>query len=114
MSVSTLVTSLNPLPYQVSITVPLTIKTLLDGLNHPQPHSDCVTGMVWSGYGQPRHTVVTVSKDLDPHALVLLGILSYTHMVYIAIVPWLFGQSWQKVGSVWQQGGRQRVFLRVG
>jgi hypothetical protein len=114
MSVSTLVTSLNPLPYQVSITVPLTIKTLLDGLNHPQPHSDCVTGMVWSGYGQPRHTVVTVSKDLDPHALFLLGILSLLDMFHIMIIPWLFGQNWQRDGSTWLRDGRQRVFPRVG
>ena len=70
--------------------------------------------MVWSGYGQPRHTVVTVSKDLDPHALILLGILSLLHMVHTVIIPWLFGQNWQKVGSAWLQDGRQRVFLRVG
>ena len=47
---------------------------LLDDLYHSQPHIDCIDGMVWSGDGQPWHTVVTVTKDLDPHALVCLRI----------------------------------------
>lgn len=45
---------------------------LLDGLTHIQAHLHTVPGMMGQRLGQARHTVVTVSQDLDSHALILL------------------------------------------
>jgi len=45
-----------------------------DGLNHAKPHVDTVGGMFVCRRRQPGHTVVTVTQDLDPHAVVLLWI----------------------------------------
>lgn len=45
---------------------------LLDGLTHIQAHLHTVPGMMGQRLGQAGHTVVTVSQDLDSHALVLL------------------------------------------
>jgi hypothetical protein len=45
---------------------------LRDGINHVQPHLHAAVGMVSLGLGEARHTVVAVSQDLDPTAVVLL------------------------------------------
>lgn len=45
---------------------------LLDGLTHIQAHLHAVPGVVRQRLGQPRHAVVTVTQDLDPHAFVFL------------------------------------------
>ena len=42
------------------------------------------------------------------------GDISVLHMVHTVIIPWLFGQNWQRDGSAWLRDGRQRVFPRVG
>lgn len=45
---------------------------LLDGLTHIQAHLHAVPGMVRQRLWQTRHTVVTISQDLDSHTLVFL------------------------------------------
>lgn len=45
---------------------------LLDGLTHIQAHLHAVPGVVRQRLRQTRHTVITVSKDLDPHTLIFL------------------------------------------
>lgn len=45
---------------------------LLDSLTHIQAHLHTVPGVVRQRLRQTRHAVVTVSKDLDAHALVFL------------------------------------------
>lgn len=47
---------------------------LRDGVNHVQAHLHTAVGMVCLGLGQARHTVITVSQDLDPSAVVLLSV----------------------------------------
>lgn len=50
--------------------VPGPAQDLLDGLAHVQPHLHTVPGVSGQRHGQARYTVVAVTKDLDPHALV--------------------------------------------
>lgn len=45
---------------------------LLDGLTHIQAHLHAVPGVVRQRLRQTGYTVVTISKDLDSHTLVLL------------------------------------------
>ena len=45
---------------------------LLDGLTHIQAHLHAVPGVVRQRLRQTRHTVITVSQDLDSHTLVFL------------------------------------------
>lgn len=45
---------------------------LLDSLTHIQSHLHTVPGVVRQGLRQTRHAVVTISQDLDAHALVFL------------------------------------------
>lgn len=45
---------------------------LLDGLTHIQAHLHAVPGVVRQRLRQTRHTVITVTKNLDSHALVFL------------------------------------------
>lgn len=43
-----------------------------NSVNHVQPHLHTAVGVVCLGLGQSRHTVVTVSKNFDPPAVILL------------------------------------------
>jgi len=46
--------------------------TLPYRFDHLQPHVDAVVGVVRPRHWQTRHTVVAVTQDLYPHALVVL------------------------------------------
>lgn len=45
-----------------------------DGVDHVQAHLDGAVRMVRAWLRQPRHTVVAVSQDLYPQAVVVLDI----------------------------------------
>ena len=61
---------MTPLRWQCSQSVRL--PDSLDSFTHVQAHLHTVLGVLGQRDGQPGHTVVAVSQDLDPHALVLL------------------------------------------
>ena len=44
-----------------------------NGCDHWQTHPDNIDGMIGSGDRESRDTVVAVSKDLDPEALIITG-----------------------------------------
>lgn len=50
-----------------------------DGVYHLQAHVDTVVGVVRSGHWEPRDAVVTVTQDLDTHALVVLEVNTQQH-----------------------------------
>lgn len=43
-----------------------------DSFDHAEAHLHAAVGVVLPGLREARHTVVTVSQDLDPQAVVLL------------------------------------------
>lgn len=43
-----------------------------DGFDHAETHLHAAVGVVLPGLREAWHTVVTVSQDLDPQAVVLL------------------------------------------
>lgn len=45
-----------------------------DGVNHVQTHLHTAVSVVRFGLGQAGHTVITVSQDLNPPAMVFLPI----------------------------------------
>lgn len=51
----------------------LVLPDALDQVNHVEAHLDRVVGMEPVCMGHSGYTVVAVSKDLDPHAVVFLS-----------------------------------------
>lgn len=54
-----------------------------DGLNHGQPHVDTINGMLWSGNWQSRDTVVAISENLNPEAVVFLEAITIHDLMLI-------------------------------